>query len=403
MGFDVPRLAGWLRITAIGAAAVVAAVAAAGTAQAAGPRQVGSMTFTTTVPGAPTGLVSTFHFRNPDDPGAKPYAVARMNVRGPEGGVIDTTVPAPCRASNAELLALGPPACPEDSRIGGGYVLSDTGGRDPFPRYSRTTITSFNNHGEVIGLGINDDIPAIRAIDRTKVGQGGSSTTFPVFPGVPPPEPYTPYSTLHMHFPPYVRGGRAYNRTPPTCPPAGHWTFTHEFIYHDGVSQTVRSTSPCQPGGSRLAPCLSQRSPLGRRNIGRVRLGASLETLLALPVRPPRVSRSRRSMRWCVKRSRGAVVAVLDRRGRALLLVTTAHGHGNRGLRPGSTVRRMRSAYPRSRRVMSGVLRTHPRSRQLVGVRRGRIRFLAVASLPLMREHRALRRALTRLGTRRPR
>lgn len=146
----------------------------------------------------------------------------------------------PTRSSSCR----GPSACPAESRIGSGYVLSDTGGRDPFPRYTRTTITSFNNQGEVIGLGINDDIPAIRAVDRTKVGDRSSTTNFPVFPGVPPPEPYTPYGTLHMQFPPYVRGGRAYNRTPPTCPPVGHWTLTREFIYHDGVSVRLIAYPP---------------------------------------------------------------------------------------------------------------------------------------------------------------
>ena len=390
------QLRRWM--TGATAVAVVAATALVG-APAAGaqaPRQTVTMTYTSTVPGTATGMRSTFKFQHPNDPNGRPYAVASLVTHGPPGGGMDTTVPPQCRASDAQLTAQGPAGCPAETKVGTGLAVSDTGGSGPFPRYTRTTITSFNNQGELVGVGVNEDIPAIKLIDRTKInGDGTTRTNFPMFPGPPPPEPYMPYRELHMDLPPYERGGRAYMRTPPTCPASGHWVTTHVWTYRDGVSQTTRSSSPCRPGGSRLAPCLSRRSPIGPRNIGRVRLGATRRALLALPVRTPR--RARGSLRWCVARSRGTVVAVLDRRNRVVLVGTSARAHGNRGVQPGSRGRAMRTAYPRARKLGRGLFRAYPRSRRVVAVRRGRVRFVAVASSRLLRNRAALRRAVRRL------
>ncbi len=77
--------------------------------------------------------------------------------------------------------------------------------------------------------------------------------------------------------------------------------------------------------GGGVGLCLARRSPIGPRNIGRIRLGHTRARLLRLPVRPPR--RTRRSLRYCVRRSRGRVTAVFSsraRRARAKLVVTTA-------------------------------------------------------------------------------
>jgi hypothetical protein len=378
------------------AATAAAALGGAQTADAAVPRQSGSFTYTSTVPGTATGIVANFDFRNPENPNLKPHAAAKMVITTPVGGVIDTTVPPQCHASDGQLMAEGPAGCPPKTKVGGGFAVADTGGGGPFPRYSKTTISDFNNQGEVIGVGVNNDIPAIKSVDHTRIRGNTSTTEFPAFPGVPPPDPYTPFKRLHFYFPPYVRGGRAYDRTPPTCPATGYWTIRTSFIYYDGVSQTVRSSSPCRVGGSRGAPCLSRRSPIGPRNIGRIRLGASRRRLLELPVHTPLRSKARRSLRWCVKRSRGAVTAVLDRSSRATLVATTARGHGNRGVHPGSSTRALRAGYPGRRRLGRGLFSANARSRRVFGVRRGRVRYVAVASGRLLRTRRSLRRTLRR-------
>ena len=144
--------------------------------------------------------------------------------------------------------------------------------------------------------------------------------------------------------------------------------------------------------------CLARRSPIGPRNIGRIRLGLT-RSRLARRIGPSR--RGRLVTRWCVKRSRGRVSAVFgsrSARSRALLVATTARGHGNRRVRPGSSARALRRAYPRLRRIGRGVFRANPSSPRLFGVRRGRVRFIAVASRRLLRSPRSLRRNLARAG-----
>jgi hypothetical protein len=230
------------------AAALVAAAACGGASQAsaAPPRQLGSFTYTSTAPGTPTGTVADFEFQNPENPSEKPHAVASMAIRTPDGGVVDTTALPQCHASDAQLYVEGPAGCPSDSKVGSGTAVTDSGPSGPFPRYSTATISDFNGSGEVIGVGVDDSVPLIRSVDHTKLAGSTSSTMFPVFPGAPPPDPYMPIKSLRIQFPPYVRDGRAYNRTPPTCPQSGYWTITATFTYHDGVTQSIGSHSPCQ-------------------------------------------------------------------------------------------------------------------------------------------------------------
>ena len=145
-------------------------------------------------------------------------------------------------------------------------------------------------------------------------------------------------------------------------------------------------------------PCLARRSPIGPRNIGRIRLGFT-RSRLTRRIRPSR--RGRLVTRWCVKRSRGRVSAVFAKRSsrsRAVLVVTTAAGHGNRRVRVGSSARTLRRAYRRLRRVSRGVYRANPSSPRLFGVRRGRVRFIAVAGKRLLRSRRSLRRTIARAG-----
>jgi len=140
--------------------------------------------------------------------------------------------------------------------------------------------------------------------------------------------------------------------------------------------------------------CLARRSPIGPRNIGRIKLGYSRRRLQRLVVKP--VKRGRRSYRYCVKGG-GGVQAVLSRSGRVLLVVSTAPFHGNRGVRPGVPASNVR-AYARRVRLGAGLLRAYPRSSRLVGVRRGRVRFVAVATPRLLRRPHALRRQLRKAG-----
>jgi hypothetical protein len=147
--------------------------------------------------------------------------------------------------------------------------------------------------------------------------------------------------------------------------------------------------------------CLARRSPVGPRNIGRVRLGRTRKQVRRLP---GLVRRTRRSYRFCVKGGRGVVSAVFSKRGRSLLVTTTAPAHGNRGVSAGRRSLRLRRAYPRRRAVIRGVYRASPRTRRLIGIRGRKVRFIAVAEPRLIRKHKALEQYLRLAGvTPRPR
>jgi YVTN family beta-propeller protein len=136
--------------------------------------------------------------------------------------------------------------------------------------------------------------------------------------------------------------------------------------------------------------CLGRRARLSRRGLGPVRLGLGRRALgRRIPLSP--VKRTRRSLRWCVAGGRGNVVAAFSRGGRVQLALSTAPSHGNRGVRRGRSANRLRSAYPNRVRLARGLYRANPRSRLVIGLRGGRVRFVAVASRALLRSPRLLR------------
>jgi hypothetical protein len=205
--------------------------------------------------------------------------------------------------------------------------------------------------------------------------------------------------------------------TPRIVPPVGvvpapsNWAMSSpsfvperdEIWYSDGLSgfYAVRLTNAAAEttgggSGSQARACLARRSPIGPRNVGRIRLGYTRARLRRLPVRPVRITR--RSYRYCVKRSSGRVTAVFSRRGRVALVTTTARVHGNRRLRPGSTARALRRAYSRRRAIAPRLHKISPRSQRLIGVRKGRVRFFAVASRELVRHPRRLARHVRLAG-----
>jgi hypothetical protein len=168
--------------------------------------------------------------------------------------------------------------------------------------------------------------------------------------------------------------------------------------FRPGENESTRSS--CGPAGAAgSGKCLSRRSPIGPRNVGRVRLGYTRKRLLRLPVKPR--SRTRRAYRYCVKRSRGRVTAVFSsrsKRGKVRLVTTTARRHGNRRIGVGTRAARFLRRYPNRRPVTKGIYRARRGSRRLFGVRRGRVRFIAVADKGLARNARSLKRYLRLAG-----
>ena len=138
--------------------------------------------------------------------------------------------------------------------------------------------------------------------------------------------------------------------------------------------------------------CLARRARVGRRGVGRVRLGLTRSGLRRRLPAPTR--RTARSWSWCVRGGRGQVAAVFTKRGRVALARTTAPGHRARRVHPGSSRRALRRAFPRRRSLGRGVVRAGPHSGRLFGIRRRRVRFVAVTSRRVIVRRRTLRRYL---------
>src|SRR5919202_1145524 len=238
--------------------ALATILAVAGTAGPRGggrpypPRRAGQNVFTSPKRGAATGTSFHVDFRNPEDPSRKPHTINRIVVEYPKGTTFDSKAAPQCHASDAELQTEGPDACPPESKVGGGVAVSDTGGSGPFPpRYTKSKVTQFNGDNELLGVGVNEDIPAIKTVTHTKFKGTTASTDFPTFPGMGPPDDYTPLKSLAVDFPPRKTGKHATIRTPPNCPRSHRWTVVTKFGYVDGVTQRLVSHSPCRPRKAR--------------------------------------------------------------------------------------------------------------------------------------------------------
>lgn len=146
--------------------------------------------------------------------------------------------------------------------------------------------------------------------------------------------------------------------------------------------------------------CLSRTLRVSRRGVGPVAFGRTRAQLVRRAGPPLRRNEAR--MRWCVAGG-GSVVASFSRRGRAKLVATTAARHRTAGRRigRGSRLRRLRRAHPELVRSRRGVLRTRgERVRLVFGVRRGRVRYVAVTNRRTLMSQRLLRVALRRAAVR---
>jgi hypothetical protein len=146
--------------------------------------------------------------------------------------------------------------------------------------------------------------------------------------------------------------------------------------------------------------CKSGREHFTRRGLGRLRLRYDTARLLRRGGQPK--VRGNRAWRWCVRRKknrRKKVVAVLDRKGRVQLIASNAQGHRALRIRPGVRAKRLRG---RARRLGRGlyVRRAGRRARYVYGVRRGRVRFVGVATRSASKSRKRLRAYLRLAGLR---
>ena len=102
-----------------------------------------------------------------------------------------------------------------------------------------------------------------------------------------------------------------------------------------------------------------------------------------------------------MKNSRGTVTAAFTRGQKVGLVLSTARGHGTKGVWAGRRASRLRRAFRNRKRIARGLYRAGPRSRLVVGTRRGKIAFVAVASRGVLKKRRTLRGYLRLAGVRR--
>ena len=147
-------------------------------------------------------------------------------------------------------------------------------------------------------------------------------------------------------------------------------------------------------GPSGAGRCLARRSAIGAANIGRIRLGYGARCCSAACGSGPRAAR-RRVFGYCTRGGAGQVAAVFSsrsRRARVELVASTARGHGNRRVRPGSRRAALARAYPNRVRIGRGLVRASRRSRLVFGLSRGRVRFVGVAGDRVLRNPRRVAR-----------
>jgi hypothetical protein len=214
-------------------------------AQSEAPRQKYEERWTSRSTGASFGRTFDVDFFNPSDPKGKPHAIERILVRLHPATRFDTSALPRCEASDAELTARGPEACPPRSKVGTDLLVVDTGFASP-ARFVTTDSVVFNAERELIFLAEERGTGA-RVVVRAAVDGNTIDVPLPPLPGAPP-DGGAPTRERGTFFERKAQdGGSAgsFLTTPSSCPSSGRWTNRVTYFYRDGVVQTATSTTPC--------------------------------------------------------------------------------------------------------------------------------------------------------------
>src|SRR5947208_6431063 len=214
--------------------------------------------FGTRAPAAATSMAFRIVYKNPDNPNAAPSPQRRIVIELPQGTRIDGNAVPVCTASDAELQALGPSACPAGSRVGGGTAELRTDGGPAFDPFI-DDVDIFNGGKELVELFTHQG-------DGVRIGVGRRQMTSPdTLTETPPPQPGAPpdfessVRVLDFKF-----AASPFITTPAGCPADGEWRSKLTFDTADGHTYTASSTTPCDPDAAPAAPahtgaCRSRR------------------------------------------------------------------------------------------------------------------------------------------------
>jgi hypothetical protein len=149
--------------------------------------------------------------------------------------------------------------------------------------------------------------------------------------------------------------------------------------------------------------CLRSRGRFKRSGLGRLRLGRSTAQVLRRGGQPR--ARVGRAWRYCAdgrsnrNRRKRRVMSVFTKAGKLGLVVSTARDHKGRRVGTGARVRRIRKSTKRAGRGLR-VRRLKGGARLIYGVRRGRVRYVAVATRKVGGNRKRLRAHLRLAGVR---
>lgn len=212
-------------------------------------RQAFEGALTSDTPATSSGYRLSIDYFDPANPQGKPYAVQQIVQTLHPGTRLDTSVPARCDASDAELMAQGESACPSSTRVGGGTLDADSGAAGgATPRVIQSRVTFFNAANTLILFteSTNAGNPPIRTSGRVLIGERTMTSEVPPVPGTPPPDPFLAIRKVRVSLDEVSAGSRAFIRTPATCPVARRWTTNGRFTYRDGQSQVALSSAACR-------------------------------------------------------------------------------------------------------------------------------------------------------------
>jgi hypothetical protein len=244
------------------AAGVAAALLAVpGTAYAQGSYGDFSLDFGTTATGAEAKPKLVVAYRNPDDPNGKPPAIASAVFRLPEGTRIDTAAVERCTATNDQIQASGPSACPPGSKVGAGKLTAVTGFGPPTDPVAGD-VTVFNGADELIEVVTVPGTQTVAGMDRLSV-EGHVLTAHP--PAIPggPPDGRTAVKDIQLTI---DRSG--YVTTPPECEVPG-WAYGASYEFANGAKQEVSHRHDCKPAHGVPSNAMGIRPSPSRITAGR--------------------------------------------------------------------------------------------------------------------------------------
>jgi hypothetical protein len=218
------------------------------------PHGTADQQFTTTQPGAPTGLTFMASYHAAGDPKGDPPYLRRVVISPPPGLRYDTSVPDRCAAPDIELQVMGPDACPPGSRLGtgtiDGVIYAPVTHAFVFDRYHHDLYVLNSADGQILLVKSEG-----YTVARGHLRPDGSMEFDPptCFPSPPTgcADDYVVQTKTATSIPAYTKGARSYATTPSTCPRQRYWQTTLRYWWSDGSTDTAVSRQPCTRGRRR--------------------------------------------------------------------------------------------------------------------------------------------------------